>query len=29
VLAGRLAETVPDLSCWDSRDETDPIAWMD
>jgi dinuclear metal center YbgI/SA1388 family protein len=29
VLAGRLAETLPDLSCWDSRDETDPIAWMD
>jgi len=29
VLAGRLAEAVPGLSCWDSRDETDPIEWMD
>jgi hypothetical protein len=28
VLARRLAEAVPGLSCWASRDETDPIGWM-
>jgi putative NIF3 family GTP cyclohydrolase 1 type 2 len=29
VLAGRLAEAVPGLCCWASRDETDPIGWME
>jgi dinuclear metal center YbgI/SA1388 family protein len=28
VLAGRLAGSVPGLSCWVSRDETDPITWL-
>jgi dinuclear metal center YbgI/SA1388 family protein len=28
VLAGRLAEAVPGLSCWASRDEADPLVWM-
>ncbi|MFM8708047.1 MAG: Nif3-like dinuclear metal center hexameric protein [Planctomycetia bacterium] len=28
VLARRLAETVSGLSCWASRDETDPIQWL-
>lgn len=27
VLAARLAEAVPGLVCWGSRDEADPIAW--
>ena len=29
VLAGRLLEAVPGLACWASRDETDPIAWLE
>lgn len=29
VLAGRLAEAVPGLHCWASRDETDPIGWLE
>jgi dinuclear metal center YbgI/SA1388 family protein len=28
VLAERLADTVPGLTCWASRDETDPLAWL-
>jgi dinuclear metal center YbgI/SA1388 family protein len=28
VLAGRLAEAVPGLSCWTSRDEADPLQWL-
>ena len=28
VLAERLAEMAPGISCWASRDETDPIEWM-
>ena len=28
VLAGRLAEAVPGLSCWASRDEADPLHWL-
>jgi dinuclear metal center YbgI/SA1388 family protein len=29
VLAGRLAEAVPGLICWASRDETDPLGWLE
>ena len=29
VLAGRLAEAVPGLSCWASRDEADPLQWLE
>jgi dinuclear metal center YbgI/SA1388 family protein len=29
VLAARLAEAVPGLHCWVSRDETDPLAWLE
>ena len=29
VLAERLAEMAPGLSCWASRDEADPIGWME
>jgi putative NIF3 family GTP cyclohydrolase 1 type 2 len=28
VLAQRLAAALPGLSCWASRDEVDPIAWL-
>jgi dinuclear metal center YbgI/SA1388 family protein len=28
VLAARLAEAVPGLACWASRDEADPLAWV-
>jgi putative NIF3 family GTP cyclohydrolase 1 type 2 len=28
VLAERLADTVPGLTCWASRDETDPLHWL-
>jgi putative NIF3 family GTP cyclohydrolase 1 type 2 len=28
VLAGRLSEAVPGLSCWASRDEADPLQWL-
>jgi len=28
VLAERLAEAVPGLSCWASRDESDPLGWL-
>jgi len=28
VLAERLADVVPGLACWVSRDETDPLAWL-
>ena len=28
VLAERLADTVPGLTCWASRDETDPLQWL-
>ena len=29
VLARRLAEAVPGLSCWASRDEADPLQWLE
>jgi len=29
VLAERLAAAVPGLTCWASRDERDPLAWLD
>lgn len=29
LLADRLAESVPGLTCWASRDETDPMPWLD
>jgi hypothetical protein len=28
VLAERLADAVPGLTCWASRDETDPLQWL-
>jgi hypothetical protein len=28
VLAERLAEAMPGLSCWASRDEADPLQWL-
>jgi dinuclear metal center YbgI/SA1388 family protein len=28
VLAGRLVEAVAGLTCWASRDETDPLPWL-
>jgi len=28
VLAERLANALPGLACWASRDETDPLAWL-
>jgi hypothetical protein len=28
-LAERLAEMAPGLSCWASRDEADPIQWLE
>ena len=28
VLAERLADALPGLACWASRDETDPLAWL-
>jgi putative NIF3 family GTP cyclohydrolase 1 type 2 len=29
VLARRLAAAVPGLSCWASRDERDPLGWLE
>ena len=27
-MAARLAEAVPGLTCWASRDEADPLQWI-
>jgi putative NIF3 family GTP cyclohydrolase 1 type 2 len=27
-MAARLAEAVPGLTCWASRDEADPLHWI-